>query len=85
MGARWHFLLLFRILICIFILCRLLKGRSFPGKILLTQKSEPLNEPVSPIPSPTIEKSYYENDIGLGEHMGSTEVILPDLCLLITF
>ncbi|RWR96780.1 Rab-GTPase-TBC domain-containing protein [Cinnamomum micranthum f. kanehirae] len=50
----------------------LLKGRSFPGKILLTQRSEPLKEPVSPIPSPTIEKSYYENDIGPGEHMDSS-------------
>eukprot|EP00268_Persea_americana_P038350 TRINITY_DN3793_c0_g2_i2.p1 TRINITY_DN3793_c0_g2~~TRINITY_DN3793_c0_g2_i2.p1 ORF type:complete len:452 (-),score=74.78 TRINITY_DN3793_c0_g2_i2:199-1554(-) len=50
----------------------LLKGRNFPGKILLSQKSEPLKEPVSPIPSPTVEKSYHENDIGPGEHMDSS-------------
>lgn len=50
----------------------LLKGRSFPGKVMLTRRSEPLNEPSSPIPSPTIDKSYSQNDIGYGEHKGSS-------------
>lgn len=62
------------------ILCRLLKGRSFPGKVLLTQKSEPLKERGSPLSSPISEKSYSENDIGPDEQVGSSsEVILPDL------
>ncbi|KAJ8639392.1 hypothetical protein MRB53_016086 [Persea americana] len=47
----------------------LLKGRSFPGKVLLTQKSEPLQECGSPVLSPIMEKSYSENDIGPDEHV----------------
>lgn len=66
------------------ILSRLLKGRSFPGKVLLTQKSEPLQECGSPVLSPIMEKSYSENDIGPDEHVDrSSEVILPGLQMLI--
>uniref|UniRef100_A0A1D1Z5N7 TBC1 domain family member 22B n=1 Tax=Anthurium amnicola TaxID=1678845 RepID=A0A1D1Z5N7_9ARAE len=51
---------------------RLLKGRSFPGKVLLTRKSEPLNEPILLEQSQDFEKSYSENDLGSSEFRDST-------------
>ncbi|URD89168.1 TBC [Musa troglodytarum] len=42
----------------------LLQGRSFPGKVLLTRKSEPLNVHDSPVHSKEITRSYSENDRG---------------------
>ncbi|XP_058094214.1 GTPase-activating protein GYP1-like [Magnolia sinica] len=50
----------------------LLKGRSFPGKVLLTRRAEPLNEPFSPISPSDIERSHYENDLGPSERMDSS-------------
>ncbi|XP_077229101.1 ypt/Rab-GAP domain of gyp1p superfamily protein [Tasmannia lanceolata] len=49
----------------------LLKGRSFPGKVLLTRKSEPSYEfglPERPLDS---ERSHSEDDLGRGELMDS--------------
>ncbi|CAD5196343.1 GTPase-activating protein GYP1-like [Musa acuminata AAA Group] len=40
----------------------LLKGRSFPGKVLLTRKSEPLNAHASPEHSQEFARRYSEND-----------------------
>ncbi|KAL0927470.1 hypothetical protein M5K25_001641 [Dendrobium thyrsiflorum] len=45
----------------------LLKGRSFPGKVLVTRKSETINESISPRP-PEHERSYAENYFRKGEH-----------------
>ncbi|XP_028555929.1 GTPase-activating protein GYP1 isoform X2 [Dendrobium catenatum] len=45
----------------------LLKGRSFPGKVLVTRKSETMNESISPRP-PEHERSYEENYFRKGEH-----------------
>ncbi|XP_058102460.1 uncharacterized protein LOC131246390 isoform X2 [Magnolia sinica] len=42
----------------------LLKGGSFPGKVLLTERSEPFNESCPHISSPDIEMCYSENDLG---------------------
>lgn len=41
----------------------LLKGRSFPGKVLLTRKSEPMNECNSPGNSPDVGRRYPDNEI----------------------
>ncbi|KAK1318404.1 hypothetical protein QJS10_CPB04g01904 [Acorus calamus] len=52
----------------------LLKGRSFPGKVLLTRKAEPLNQEVLPETSPNIDRSYSDNDLGPSGRMdGSSE------------
>ncbi|OVA08804.1 Rab-GTPase-TBC domain [Macleaya cordata] len=48
----------------------LLKGRSFPGKVLLTRRSDPFDVSGSPDFSPNIERSYLENNLGPGELMG---------------
>ncbi|KAL4193672.1 hypothetical protein AMTRI_Chr06g177900 [Amborella trichopoda] len=45
----------------------LLKGRSFPGKVLLTRKSEPAIESSVAERSPDIERSHSETDIGPNE------------------
>ncbi|KAI0528981.1 hypothetical protein KFK09_001526 [Dendrobium nobile] len=45
----------------------LLKGRSFPGKVLVTRKSETMNESISPRP-PEHERRYEENYFRKGEH-----------------
>ncbi|KAK8934134.1 hypothetical protein KSP39_PZI014439 [Platanthera zijinensis] len=50
----------------------LLKGRSFPGKVLLTRQSEPVNECISPRTS-VPEKIYAETDFRKGEHMAHVE------------
>lgn len=46
----------------------LLKGRSFPGKVLVTRKSETMNKSVSPRP-PEHERNYAENYFRKGEHV----------------
>ncbi|KAG1328284.1 TBC1 domain family member 22B [Cocos nucifera] len=46
----------------------ILKGRSFPGKVLLTRRSQPVNECASPEHSQGIERRYSENDHEQGEH-----------------
>ncbi|XP_068666786.1 uncharacterized protein [Aristolochia californica] len=48
----------------------LLKGRSFPGKILLTRK-ESFNDSSFPEQSPRTERSASENDLGPSDHMGN--------------
>lgn len=54
----------------------LLKGRSFPGKVLLTRKSEPPNVHASRAHTQEMERSYSQNDPG-NEHTGSSfEVIV---------
>ncbi|KAB1219439.1 TBC1 domain family member 22B, partial [Morella rubra] len=47
----------------------LLKGRSIPGKILLTRKSDPLDESNLREPSPEYERSSSYNDAGSSDHM----------------
>ncbi|KAI5674078.1 hypothetical protein M9H77_14442 [Catharanthus roseus] len=50
----------------------LLKGRSFPGKILITRRSDPLDEPN--LLSPSSNRSYSDNGAGSSEVMdGSLE------------
>lgn len=41
----------------------LLKGRSFPGKVLLTRRPEPLDECVMPKSSKDIGRSYSDSDV----------------------
>ncbi|KAK0608158.1 hypothetical protein LWI29_026515 [Acer saccharum] len=45
----------------------LLKGRSIPGKVLLTRRAEPLDDPS--IQSPTFGRNFSENDAGSRDHM----------------
>ncbi|TXG72754.1 hypothetical protein EZV62_001333 [Acer yangbiense] len=45
----------------------LLKGRSIPGKVLLTRRAEPLDDPN--IQSPTFGRNFSENDAGSRDHM----------------
>ncbi|MQM08900.1 hypothetical protein Taro_041756 [Colocasia esculenta] len=42
----------------------LLKGRSFPGKVLLTRKSERLNDPVTLEQSQDFERSHLDDEFG---------------------
>ncbi|KAJ6849412.1 GTPase-activating protein GYP1 [Iris pallida] len=50
----------------------LLKGRTFPGKVLLTRKAEPLNECASPRNPQDIEKRYSDSDLARGEWTGNS-------------
>lgn len=50
----------------------LLKGRSFPGKVLLTRKTELLNESASPRYSPDIGRSYSDSDAGRGDQVDNS-------------
>ncbi|PIN26439.1 Ypt/Rab-specific GTPase-activating protein GYP1 [Handroanthus impetiginosus] len=49
----------------------LLKGRSFPGKILITRRSEPLDQSV--LHSPSTDRRSSESDFDHGEQDRSTE------------
>lgn len=54
---------------------RLLKGRSFPGKVLITRRSNPLD--LSSLHSPGIDRSPSDHDTGPNESMDdSVEVVL---------
>ncbi|KAM7279278.1 hypothetical protein ACFE04_006412 [Oxalis oulophora] len=51
----------------------MLKGRSIPGKVLLTRKSDPLEDfVVSPEASPNIERSFSENYAGTSDHIDTS-------------
>ncbi|GMY32619.1 GTPase-activating protein GYP1-like isoform X1 [Fagus crenata] len=47
----------------------LLKGRSIPGKILLTRRSDPLDESSLPELSPEYERSFSYNDAGSSDRL----------------
>ncbi|XP_057958005.1 GTPase-activating protein gyp1 [Malania oleifera] len=47
----------------------LLKGRSFPGKVLLTRRSEPLENVGQQESSPNMERNFSDSDIGLSQHV----------------
>lgn len=51
--------MLFLLLFCF----RFLKGRSIPGKVLLTRRPDPPQDPISP----TYHRSLSENDAGRNE------------------
>lgn len=55
---------------------RLLKGRSIPGKILLTRRTDPPEDPGLRDPSPSSGRSFSENDAGTSDRVDmSREVI----------
>lgn len=60
----------------VFYVARLLKGRTFPGKILLTRKAEPLNDPVSLGTSPELGRSYSENELVSIESISSSSEVI---------
>lgn len=63
-------------------LSRLLKGRTFPGKVMLTRKYEPSNVSTSHEHSEEFEKSTFENDLDPSYHSdNSSEVTLMVLVL----
>lgn len=47
----------------------LLKGRSIPGKVLLTRRADPIDDLSTPEPSPTFGRSFSENDTGTSDHV----------------
>ena len=49
--------------LCVLFRYRFLKGRSIPGKVLLTRRPDPTPEPISP----TYHRSLSENDAGRNE------------------
>lgn len=58
-------------------LLRLLKGRSIPGKILLTRRSDILDDSGSQDRSPSYQRSLSQNDAGTSDDMDkSVEVRL---------
>lgn len=54
---------------------RLLKGRSFPGKVLLTRKPDPPNQ-FSPTKHPSDIESSSEIDIGRGESSDNFDEVM---------
>lgn len=52
----------------------LLKGRSIPGKILLTRRSDPLDDLGSQENSPSYQRSFSSNDAGTSDRMEKEEV-----------
>lgn len=55
----------------------MLKGRSIPGKILLTRRLDPPDEPSSQERSPEYIRSFSENDAGSSDRMAKeVEVIV---------
>ncbi len=64
-------------------LCRLLKGRSIPGKVLLTRRSDPFDDSTWQDRSPKYERSLSENDSGPSDHMDKSSGVLlksVDVC-----
>ena len=58
---------------------RLFKGRTFPGKILLTRKSEPLHDPGSLETAPDFDWNRSENELGSTESTNNgLEVLFPE-------
>ena len=63
-------------------LSRLLKGRTFPGKVMLTRKYEPPNVSTSHEHSEEVEKNVFENDFDPSYHSdNSSEVTLITVVL----
>ncbi|XVF37626.1 hypothetical protein REPUB_Repub20aG0025700 [Reevesia pubescens] len=53
----------------LFLLLRLLKGRSIPGKVLLTRRPDPLDDSGLQQQSPSYQRSYSQNDAGTSDDM----------------
>ncbi|KAF2321990.1 hypothetical protein GH714_005242 [Hevea brasiliensis] len=47
----------------------LLKGRSIPGKILLTRRTDPPEDPSLQEHSPSFGRSFSENDVGTSDRI----------------
>ncbi|KAK9200830.1 hypothetical protein WN944_016029 [Citrus x changshan-huyou] len=47
----------------------LLKGRSIPGKVLLTRRADPIDDLSTPERSPTFGRSFSESDTGTSDHV----------------
>ncbi|KAF4356304.1 hypothetical protein F8388_000751 [Cannabis sativa] len=52
---------------------RLLKGRTIPGKILLTRRSDPIDDLSSQENSPSYQRSFSSNDAGTSDRMEKAE------------
>ncbi|XP_078440914.1 ypt/Rab-GAP domain of gyp1p superfamily protein [Wolffia australiana] len=57
----------------------LLKGRTFPGRILLTRKSEPLHDSASLQPSKDQTRTYSENHLGMDESAENNAEVSGDV------
>lgn len=55
---------------------RFLKGRSIPGKVLLTRRSGPLDDSALQETSPNFERSYSYNDAGTSDRMTKAAEVL---------
>lgn len=65
---------------------RLLKGRTFPGKVLLTRKFEPPNVCTSPEHTEEFERSHSENDLEPSDWVEiSSEVRLTKFMILVFY
>ncbi|KAJ0973025.1 hypothetical protein J5N97_020984 [Dioscorea zingiberensis] len=53
----------------------LLKGRAFPGKVMLTRKHEPPNESTSHDHSEEFERNLSDNDLGPSQHLDNSSEV----------
>lgn len=62
---------------------RLLKGRTIPGKVLLTRRSDPLDDSTLQESSPNYERSFSYNETGTSDRMAkAVEVLLMSFRLI---
>ncbi|XP_065867656.1 uncharacterized protein [Euphorbia lathyris] len=54
------------------------KGRSIPGKILLTRRTDPVEGQSSQERSPIFERSLSENDAGTSDRMGASRELISE-------
>lgn len=55
---------------------RLLKGRTIPGKILLTRRADPIDDLGSQENSPNYRRSYSSNDAGTSDRIDKAVRVL---------
>lgn len=62
---------------------RLLKGRSIPGKVLLTRRSDPVDDSTSQESSPNYERSFSYSEAGTSDRTAkAVEVLLISFLLI---
>lgn len=66
-------------------LSRLLKGRSIPGKILLSRRVDPPDNSNSKISSPNYKRSFSHNDAGTSDNTSGAVEVISVLFITISF
>lgn len=61
---------------------RLLKGRSIPGKVLLSRRSDPLDQSNIQVHSPNYERSFSYNEAETSDRMSKDLEVYFDISFL---